>query len=148
MRLTSSARAPFVRRELGKPRRVRERGVVDEDVDAPKALKCQPHDLLRHSRRGDVTRHGERAIAERGGEILGACDVAHVHGDRGAAFVEALRRGASEPAPAPVTITTRPAKSGAGGWSLISISTLPVAVPIRTGTRELWLALFRIRPQW
>src|SRR4051812_17513107 len=88
--------APFLRGQIGKSRRKRERGVVHDNVDAAKALQCYSHDLLRRSGRGDVTWDGERVFAYRRGETLGARRVPHIHCHRGAAFVEALRRGTSE----------------------------------------------------
>ena len=91
--------APFLRSEIRQPRGARERGVVNDNVDAAKALKCHPHDLLRRTGRGDVTRDGQGAFADRRGETFGPRAVPHIHCHRSSAFVETLRRGATEPAP-------------------------------------------------
>src|SRR2546423_13460819 len=48
--------APFLRSQIRKPRGARERGVVNDNVDAAEALKRHSHDLLRRTGLGDVTR--------------------------------------------------------------------------------------------
>src|SRR3989440_2598513 len=90
---------PFLRSQIRKPRGERERGIVNDNVDAAKALKCHSYDLLRRTGRGDVTRDGQGAFADRRGETFGPRAVTHIHCHRSAAFVEALRRGPPEPAP-------------------------------------------------
>src|SRR5262249_25603901 len=49
--------APFLRSQIRKPCGKRKRGVVNDNVDAAKALKCHPYDLVRDAVCGDVTRH-------------------------------------------------------------------------------------------
>src|SRR5438477_8564201 len=80
--------APFLRSQIRKPGGARERGVVNDNVDAAKALKCHSHDLLRCTGRGDVTWDGQAAFADRRGETFGTRAVAHIHRHRGAAFVK------------------------------------------------------------
>src|SRR5262249_55672514 len=55
-------------------------------------------DLLGDARGRDVARHGESALAEQSGHLLGSLTIAHIDGDRSPALVEALGGRPPEPA--------------------------------------------------
>src|ERR1043165_7309822 len=89
-------RAPLLDRELLESRRARERGVVDENVDAAEAVERGPYYPLGDSVRGKVAWHCERPRTNRFRGRFRAIAVANVYRDRGSKLMQTSGGGESE----------------------------------------------------